>query len=318
VVGGGPAGLSAATWLARHRRRVFVLDGGEYRNELVERTHGYLGRDNTDPKDLLARARSELVAYPTAQLQRGRATSARTETDGTFSLDFEDGGDSDNGSLSTRRVVLATGVVDLFPEVDGFFDHYGASVFHCPTCDGYEARDRHVVVLGWSADVAGYALTLLDWAADVTIVTDGTRFEGDRARRAALDRHGVAILEDDAVAFLGTRGDLQGVRLRGGQVLTCDLAFFSIGHRPRTDLAVQLGCELTEQGCITVDDECRTTVAGVYAAGDVTPGIQLVQVAAAKGTIAGVTCAISLRGEPAAPGAPEPGPDVEAELAGEG
>ena len=222
--------------------------------------------------------------------------------------------ETDIGRLTTRRVVLATGVVDLFPEVDGFLDHYGASAFHCPTCDGYEARDRHVVVLGWSEDVAGYALTLLDWAADVTVVTDGSRFEGDATRRAALDRHGVAVIEDDAVAFLGARGDLQGVRLSRGDVLPCDLAFFSIGHRPRTDLAVQLGCELTPQGCVSVDDECRTSVEGVYAAGDVTPGIQLVQVAAAKGTIAGVTCSISLRGEPAAPGAPEPGPDVEAEL----
>ncbi len=285
-----------------------MLDGGDYRNKWVERTHGYLGRDDSDPKDLLAQARTELTAYPTAELCGGRASSARAEGDGTFVID------SDIGRLRTRRVVLATGVIDLFPEVDGFFDHYGASAFHCPTCDGYEARDRHVVVLGWSEAVGGYALTLLDWAADVTIVTDGGRFEGDGARRAALDRHGVAILEDDAVAFLGTRGDLQGVRLSRGDVLACDLAFFSIGHRPRTDLAVRLGCELTPEGCVSVDDDCRTSVEGVYAAGDVTPGIQLVQVAAAKGTIAGVTCAISLRGEPAAPGAPEPGPDVEAEL----
>lgn len=311
MVGGGPAGLSAATWLARHRRRVFVLDGGEYRNELVERTHGYLGRDDTDPKDLLDRARAELAAYPTAELGRGQATRA-TPTGEHFTIE------TDNGPLRTRRVVLATGVVDLFPEADGFFDHYGASVFHCPTCDGYEARDRHVVVLGWSEAVAGYALTLLDWAADVTIVTDGSRFEGGDTRRAALDRHGVAVVEDDAVAFLGVRGDLRGVRLSRGDVLPCDIAFFSIGHRPRNDLAVQLGCKLVDEGCVIVDDECRTSVPGVYAAGDLTPGLQLVQVAAAKGAIAGVSCAISLRGEPAAPGAPEPGPDVDAELDQEG
>jgi thioredoxin reductase len=308
VVGGGPAGLSAATWLARYRRRVLVLDGGEYRNQFVERTHGYLGRDNADPAELRAQARAELAAYPTATVRGGRATSARAEADGTFVVE------SDSRRLVARRVVLATGVIDLFPRVDGFFEHYGASVFHCPTCDGYEARDRHVVVLGWSEAVAGYALTLLDWAADVTIVTDGARFEGDRTRRAALDRHGVAVVEGDAVAFLGVRGGLRGVRLKGGAVLPCDLAFFSIGHRPRNDLAVQLGCELTGEGCVSVDDECRTSVPEVYAAGDLTPGLQLVQVAAAKGTIAGVSCAISLRGEPAAPGAPEPGPDVEAEL----
>jgi thioredoxin reductase len=289
-----------------------VLDGGDYRNQCVERSHGYLGRDNSDPKDLLAQAREELSAYPTAEVCGGRASSARREAEGRFVID------SDHGLLTCRRVVLATGVVDLFPEVDGFFDHYGASVFHCPTCDGYEARDRHVVVLGWSEEVAGYALNLLDWAADVTIVTDGARFEGDRTRRAALDRNGVAVVEDDAVAFHGTRGDMTGVRLKGGAVLPCDLAFFSIGHRPRNDLAAQLGCEMTVEGCVTVDDQCMTSVPGVYAAGDLTPGLQLVQVAAAKGAIAGVSCAMSLRGERAAPGAPEPGPDVDAELVKEG
>ena len=308
VVGGGPAGLSAATWLGRYRRRVLVLDAGEHRNRWVERSHGYLVNDNADPKELLRLASAQLAAYPTVESRSGKALGARREADGTFVVQTE------AGDVPAKRVVLATGVVDQFPEVEGFFEHYGADVFHCPTCDGYEAQGCDVVAFGWSRDIAGFALTLLEWAGDVTVVTDGSRFEGDENCRRALERHSVDVLEDDAVAFIGRRGDLQGVRLKGGSVLTCQLAFFSIAHHPRTDLASQLGCRLTGEGCIEVDQEGLTSVDGVYAAGDVTPGMQLVQVATAKGTVAGVTCALSLQGQPPAPDAPEPGPDVAAEL----
>jgi thioredoxin reductase len=308
VIGGGPAGLSAATWLARHRRRVGLVDGGQRRNRWVERTHGYLGLDPVDPADLVERARAGLLAYPTAELCPGDATSAEVRPDGTFGIS------TTAGDFIARRIVLATGVEDSFPDVDGFFEHYGASVFHCPTCDGYEARDRRVVAFGWSEHVAGFALGLLDWAAQVTVVTDGSHFEGDAACEAALARHGIPVLEDDAVELLGDRGSLEGVRLRGGDTVPCELAFFSIAHRPRTELAAFLGCALTGEGCIVVDEDQQTTVPGVYAAGDVVPGLQIVQVAAAQGAVAGVRCALSLRGQPAGPDAPEPGPDTQAEL----
>lgn len=308
VVGGGPAGLSAAGWLGRYRRRVVVIDGGEHRNRWVDRSHGYLASDDADPKELLRTAREQVGAYPTVELRPGRVLAARRVDDGSFVLR------SEAGPLPAKRVVLATGVVDAFPEVDRFFEHYGADVFHCPTCDGYEAQGCEVVAFGWSSQVAGFALTLLEWAAKVTVVTDGSRFEGDETCRRALERHSVDILEDDAVELLGTRGNLRGVRLRGGSVLPCQLAFFSIAHQPRTDLAAELGCRLTDEGCVVVDHEGLTSVAGVYAAGDLTPGMQLVQVAAAKGAVAGVSCALSLQGQPATSGAPAPGPDVGGEL----
>jgi thioredoxin reductase len=308
VVGGGPAGLSAAGWLGRYRRRVVVVDGGEQRNRWADKSHGYLTHDDADPKELLGAAQGQVDAYRTVEFRKGSATTARREDDGTFVIE------TNSGSLRAKRVLLATGVVDEFPDVEGFFEHYGASVFHCPTCDGYEAEGCEVVAFGWSSEVTGFALGLLEWAARVTVVTDGSRFEGDQVCRDALDRHCVEVLEDEAVALTGTRGNLREVRLRGGGVLACQLVFFSIAHHPRNELAVQLGCRLTGEGCIEVDHEGLTSVAGVYSAGDVTPGMQLVQVAAAKGTVAGVTCALSLRGERPAPGAPPPGVDVEAEL----
>jgi thioredoxin reductase len=288
-----------------------LVDAGERRNRWVEQSHGYLGLDPVEPRNLTERAIDSLLDYSTAEIVSGRARAAARRPDGTFSVELEEG-----DSLFARRLVLATGVEDQFPEVEGFFEHYGTSVFHCPTCDGYDARDCEVVVFGWSPHVAGFALSLLDWAADVTVITEGTEFEGDPACRAALDRHGVALLEDDAVALLGSRGDMTGVRLRSGKTIGCQRAFFSISHRPRTELATLLGCALTDEQCIVVDDDNQTTVGGVYAAGDVTPGLQLVQVAAAEGAVAGVACALSLRGEGAGPDAPHPGPDAEGETGG--
>jgi thioredoxin reductase len=291
VVGGGPAGLSAALWLARHRREVVVLDSDEHRNRWAERSHGYLGFDPCPPGDLLDRAREDLGAYPTARIEACRADGAARRDDGTFDLALEDG-----RILRSRRLVLATGVVDAFPDVPGFFDHYGRSVFHCPSCDGYEAEGRAVVVFGWSPHVPGFAAGLLDWAASVTVVTDGRPFEGDDGQEADLVRLGVPVLTDEAVELCGgDDGALELVRLRDGGAVACELAFFSIAHHPRTDLARQLGCDLDADGYVVVDADLATTVPGVYAAGDVTPGMQLVQAAAGQGAVAGTACVMSLR-----------------------
>jgi thioredoxin reductase len=303
VIGGGPAGLSAATWLARYRRRVVVLDSREYRNRWADTSHGYFSRDPANPVELLARARGDLDAYPTADVRHARAVKAAPHGDGGFQVVTE------TGRFAARRLVLATGVRDQFPDVEGFFDHYGASVFHCPSCDGYEAKGRSVVAIGWSEQVVGFALELLGWASQVTVVTDGRRFEGDAEHRRMLERHGVAVREETALELIGTRGDLRAIRLAGGETVECQLGFFSIAHHPLTGLGEQLGCQCDAQGYLVVDANGATTVPGVYAAGDVTPGLQLVQVAAGSGAIAGVGCALSLENDPRTP--PPLPPDVD-------
>jgi thioredoxin reductase len=308
VVGGGPAGLSAATWLARYRRSVLVVDSREYRNRWVKQSHGYLGSDPANPMALLATARAQVGRYPTVVLCDDEATTARRDNQGRFVVGVG------NHEVVALRMILATGVVDQFPDVIGFFNHYGISVFHCPTCDGYEAKDRTVVVFGWSESVTGFALELLDWAGRLTILTQGRRFEGDERDRQVLADHGVELVEDDAVELVGQPGRLQTVRVRSGASIDADLVFFSIAHHARVHLAEQLGCELTEDGCLLVDSDGQTTIEGLYAAGDITPGIQLVSVAVGKGAIAGVACATSLRGQRGAPSSPTPAPDPETEL----
>jgi thioredoxin reductase len=308
VVGGGPAGLSAATWLARYRRRTLVLDAGQQRNRAVEHTHGYLTRDGASPEDILSAAGRGLDAYSCVERREAEVVSLEG-SEGSFVAGLSDG-----GQVRAKRVVLATGVIDAVPDVEGFDEHYGAGIFHCPSCDGFEAAGCDVVVLGWSAHVAGFALELLDWAASVKVVTDGRRFEGDEAHHRALVEHGIELLEDDAVALVGPRCHLREVQLRSGRRLECQMAFFSLSHQPRTQLAEKLGCERTPDGYLAVDEHGATSVPGVYAAGDVTPGLQLLQVAAAEGTTAGVGCAHSLRQEPPLPDGPRRAPDVPTAL----
>jgi thioredoxin reductase len=291
VVGGGPAGLSAAAWLGRYRRHALIVDSEEYRNAAVDVAHGYLGHDPIPPSELRERAREEVARYTTVSRRTAKVARISGVRD-RFELETEEG-----DLVLARRVVLCTGVRDVFPEVEGFFEHYGADVFHCASCDGYEARDRDVVVFGWGEHIAGFALGLLTWARSVTVVTDGRRFEGSPEERALLAECGVGLVQDDATHLVGRRGALECVRLAGGASLPCQMAFFSIAHHPNNDLAAALGAVVSDEGCVAADRDGVTSVPGLYAAGDLTPGVQLISNAVAKGAAAGNHCAYSLHGE---------------------
>jgi thioredoxin reductase len=300
VVGGGPAGLSAATWLGRHRRHTVLIDADEGRNRWVEAVHGHLACDPIRPDELRRRGRRDLDAYPDVDVHPGRVQRVISIGD-SFRVTTAD------ATFETHRLVLATGVRDAFPEIDGFFEHYGADVYHCPTCDGFEARDQVIAVIGWGPHVPAFALEMLDWARAVHLLSDGRGVSADQRDLEQLAAHGVHTHDAPVEALLGERSELRGVRLADGTRVECALAFFTIEHRPVNDLAVQLGCELDAEGYVVVDAEGETSVPGVYAAGDLTPGVQLVPVAAAEGTVAGISAAMSLRGRPLI--GPDPAPD---------
>jgi thioredoxin reductase len=307
VVGGGPAGLAAALWLGRYRRAALVLDSGEHRNSTTQLVHGYLGLEDLSPAAFLGRARDQLTAYPTVSVSGTRCIAIGGSL-GDFSATLDDG-----TTMRAARIILANGVADVLPALRNFAEHYGRSAFHCPACDGYESRGLDVVALGWDERLAGFAGTLLTWARSVTVVTDGFTFAGDDAARAAMARHGIDVVEQAAVEFCGQPGDLHAVRLADGREIPAQMVFFSYGHRPRADLALGLGCRVDEEGYVVVDRDGVTTTSGVYAAGDLTAGYQLVQRAAASGAAAGLSAALSLTGERSSGLAPAPPPDIARE-----
>ncbi|MDQ3620410.1 MAG: NAD(P)/FAD-dependent oxidoreductase [Actinomycetota bacterium] len=307
VVGGGVGGLSAAMWLGRYRRATLVVDSRDQRNLPSLKSHGYLTRDGVSPQELLELAHRDAIAYESVRVESGEVTSITRAGD-----DFEVGiGDT---NVMAHRIMLATGVSDVHPDIPGFDDLYGRAVFHCSCCDGYEARGREVVAIGWGEHTAGYALDLLEWGARVTLVTNGETFEGDEACTVALERNDIEIVEERVIELQRDGTSMTGARLESGDVVSGTMAFFSIAHRPRASLAQELGCDIDDDGYVEVDEHGRTSVEGVYAVGDVTPGEQLVQVAAAAGAIGGIACAMSLRGIESASHAPVPGPDPDEEL----
>ena len=304
VVGGGPAGVAAAIWGARYRRRVVLIDAGEHRNRWTSEAHGYLGLDGIAPAAMLQRARDDLDRYREVHVRDRRHVVAASQARDRFVLRLDDG-----SAIEALRLVIATGVRDIFPDVDGFDGYFGQSIFTCPSCDGYEAQGKAVAVVGDSAEMAEFALSLLDWAGSVVAVreSEATSELTDRAREQLPVRDVIGRV----TAIEGQHGQVTSLELDSGATVPCEVVFWLMRHEQQSDLPAQLGCALTGEGCVVVDDDCETTTRHVYAAGDITPGPHLVQIAAAKGARAGIASAVSLRGESGAPLSPAPAPDPE-------
>ena len=282
IVGGGPAGLSAALVLGRCLRRVVVCDAGEPRNAPARVFNGYLSRDGSTPGEFLQICREQLTRYETVELRKAKITGAQ-RNDGSFTVTLENG-----DTIESRMLLLATGIVDELPEIDGFRHFYGKSAHSCPLCDGWEHRGEGVVVTGGNQDAADLAIEMLQWSKDVVLCANGPLKCDDKARRQ-LSRGGIRVI-DTPIARLEGEGDvLAGVRFTDGTFLARTALFFSPGQHQKSPLAEQLGCEFCAQdGCIQCDEKAATCVASLYAAGNASRGVQMVIAAAAEGTLAAV------------------------------
>jgi thioredoxin reductase len=281
IVGGGPAGLSAALVLGRCRRRVLVCDSGTPRNARASALHGFLTRDGTPPLELLRLGRDELLAYGIEPRNTVVTDVIRVSSD-QFEVVLEGG-----ERLATRSVLLATGVQDELPQIPGLADCYGISVHHCPYCDGWEVRDRTVGALGEKVSPAGLALSLKTWTGRVIAFTNGrARVGGTQKRR--LDLHGITLHQSRISRIEHDNGRMTHVVLQGGQAIACDALFFTAPQRQQCELARQLGCEFTKRGTVKTDHLGNTCVPGIYVVGDASRDVQFVVVAAAEGAKAGV------------------------------
>lgn len=284
IVGGSFAGLSAALQLARARRRVLVLDAGQPRNRFASAAHGVLGHDGKAPGDFLREAREQLLAYPTASVFQCRATRAERK-DGDFVVEADDGARWFTG----RRLLLASGVTDVLPELPGLAERWGQSAIHCPYCHGYEIGGGAVGVLGRAAMSVHQALLLADWG-DVTLFTQG-RVELGEEERAQLARRKVKIEPVPVEALEGDAPALSHARLADGRRVALKAMLLAPEIRPSSTLAAELGCEFDESPIgpfLRTDAFKLTTVPGVYAAGDHARAMHNITFASADGTLAGV------------------------------
>jgi thioredoxin reductase len=287
IIGGGPAGLTCAIFLARYGRPVLVIDSGKPRNYASRAIHGFLGQHNIPPGELLARGRSEAEAAG-AEICHCEAKQVQRVGD-IFEVT------SSAGVMRARRVVLAYGVRDTLPDIPDIDSYYGGSVFHCADCDGYEVRDKRVGVIGWGKKAVGLALKLLQWTNQLTIFTDGHRREWTNEHFSKLLAHGIAVKAEKVISLLGDNAMVSAAVLSSGEQVAVDALFFTIGVERSCVLAEELGCEVDdERPNIIVDDHKQTTVEGIYAVGDLVPGSQLAITSAADGAIAAIAINKSL------------------------
>lgn len=281
IVGGGPAGLSAALVLGRCRRRVVLLDSGEYRNAAAHAMHGFLSRDGTSPAELRRIAREQLRQYDTVQWTEGFVEDA-VAVEGGFELRVRGG-----AALRCRKLLLATGLVDELPHVAGTRDLYGKSIHHCPYCEGWEVRDQPLAAYGCGDEAGGgLALELTLWSSDVVLCTDGPCNLSDEYR-ARLGRRGIVVREPPIARFEGDDGRLRIV-FESGDVLERRALFFNTSARQRSDLARRLRCRFDERGGVVAVKFQSTGVPGLYVAGDASREVLQVIVAAGEGAEAAV------------------------------
>jgi thioredoxin reductase len=261
VVGGGPAGLSAALVLGRARRRVLVLDTGKPANAVSNGVGGLLGHERVLPAELRSSGRAQLARHPNVEVRDAAVVDATRSGDG-FLVKLDRG-----PAVRARTLVLAHGLRYDPPSLPGVEELWGRTVFHCPFCDGWEVRDRPLAVHGNGPAAARSALMISTWSDDVVLCTDGPA--GLNAyEREALSRAGVRLREERVRGLVGSAGWLDRIEFESGPPEERDAMFVRTVRDQPNGLAAALGCELTEAGTIAIDADGRTSVPGVFAAGD--------------------------------------------------
>jgi thioredoxin reductase len=276
IAGAGPAGLSAALILGRARRRVLVCDTGTPRSWASKAMHGFLSRDGVPPSEFLAIGRRELRRYPAVKFLPREVQTARAVPGGlVVSL-------AGARRVRCRKLLIATGVFDIVPRIEGIDALFGHSVFQCPYCDGWEMRDRRLLAYGRGRRGFEMARALTAWSADIVLCSDG-RAGYSAADRRRLERQGIRLVERRIASLQGSGGRLRHVVFADGERLARDAMFFDTPSHGQSRLAESLGCRFGRHGGVLCGAYEATSVPGVFVAGNIIRDVQLSIVAAAEG-----------------------------------
>nr|WP_172592065.1 NAD(P)/FAD-dependent oxidoreductase [Subtercola boreus] len=308
IIGAGPAGLSAGLNLVRARRRVLMLDSNRPRHSATLRSHGFLTRDGVSPLELRKLGREEFEHYPEASFHQALVTgierveeppaastpAASTPAAPTPAASAPPGGElfvvrskgirgSGDRIATTRAVLIATGLSETLPALPGIRTYYGTDLHSCTECDGYEQSDAPLALIGETGDLAERALLLSQWSNDLIVFTNGIA-ELDAGEETALDARGIGVERRPIASIEGDRGGMTGVALADGSVILRSGGFIRPVWTPALDYVGMLGVATDDDGLLVTDPLGRTSVSGVFAAGDSTPpGAQQLVVAAGEG-----------------------------------
>lgn len=286
IVGGGPAGLVAAVYLARFRRRAVLVDARASRASLIPTSHNLAGfPDGISGRDLLERQREHALRYG-AEMVTGTVTRLEVEEGGTFVAAVEPQ-DAVAETLRARKVLLATGVIDVAPDLPELLDAVAQGLIrHCPICDAYEAIDHKIGVLAWGGECAGEAAFLRTFSSDVTLLSFGRPLELSDQQRQIVTTQGVKVEEEPVARIITVQDRIVALRFASGREQAFDSLYSALGTKVRGDLASGLGVDMDADGAVLTDPHQRTSVAGVWAAGDIVSGLNQLAVAFGQAAIA--------------------------------
>ncbi len=289
IIGGGPAGLSAGIWLARYLHDIVLVDSGDPRNWETRGVNGFLGLPGIRPAELRGAGRDEARRHG-VELVDAVCDRVVCHDAEHFELALESG-----AVIRARRLLLAIGLKDVWPDVPGLDRVYGRTAHVCPDCDGHECVDKKVVVIGSGRKAVAMALNLSTWTSDIVICTNGEPANLDRQEYCdKLDALNIPVIEFPISGVDHNGSRVHSLTFESGLALDTDEIFFAIGQYPAADLGAQLRCERDAGGHIIVDESYRTSVRHCFAAGDIVPGPQLAVAAAADGAMAALAIHKSL------------------------
>lgn len=290
IIGGSYAGLSAAMALGRSLRRVIIIDSGLPCNRQTPYSHNFLTQDGKTPKEISMLAKQQVEKYETVKFYQGRAITG-TKTENGFEITTDT-----NDKFTGEKLIFATGVKDIMPNIKGFEDCWGISVVHCPYCHGYEYRNQKTGIIANGAKAFHIASLVRNLTDNITILTTGEAdFTSEQFDK--LKKHTIKIIEKDVSEFESNNGYIENIVFNDGAKMAFDVVYAAIPFSQHSAIPFSLGCELNEQGYITVDAFQKTTIPGIYACGDSSTMMRSVANAVYSGNLTGAMVNADLTNE---------------------
>lgn len=281
IIGGGPAGMSAALVAGRGKLNVLLIDEEKPRNAVTKESHAFLTRDGIKPEDFREKGRQDLLKYPSISVENEPVTSIVRLSDGSFEMITHSG-----VTIHSKNIVLATGLRETLPDVKNITNYYGTSIFSCPFCDGWEMKDRSLILIVESIQAIHLTRLLKKWTNDLVVATNGKLFL-DKEQKELLKLNNIRLIEEKIIELKGDNGELQSIEFESGEKLERSGGFCATVLDNTLPFIEQLGIEVNDSGYISTDMMGHTNISGVYAAGEITGPSQLI-VSASQGHMAGI------------------------------
>ncbi|UXO88927.1 MULTISPECIES: NAD(P)/FAD-dependent oxidoreductase [Bacillus] len=280
IIGGGPAGLSAALVVGRGRKQVIVFDDELPRNRVTQESHGFITNDGMTPFEIRQAGEADLQKYPSIKIKRSRIVDIQKKEE-SFTLLTHEG-----DTFEAKKIILATGLQDILPEIEGIHDVYGKTLFSCPFCDGWELKDKALALIAENQRALHMAKLLSNWTKDLIVFTNGhVLAEEDKA---LLTAHSIQVIDVPIVSIDHDNGQLRALQLANGEIVRREGGFVASEFKQSAPFAEKLGCQMAKNAGIETDILGRTTVSGVFACGDNLGGPAQLVLAAAAGSQAGM------------------------------